>query len=174
MRTWFKVTATGVALLGIMGLYACYRYMRNHSFSAAEKPHPIEVFMARRLRRLAIPPGVKELKNPVEATPFVMAEARDHFADHCAQCHGNRGDGKTRIGQNLYPPAPDMRLSDTQTLSDGEIMFIIKNGIRFTGMPAWGGKDEENWKLVLFIRHLPALSDKEVELMKQLNDTSRE
>ena len=47
--------------------------------------------------------------------------------------------------------------------------FIIVNGIRFTGMPGWGGEDEENWKLVLFIRHLPQLSERELELMKEVN-----
>ena len=62
-----------------------------------------------------------------------------------------------------------MREPDTQQLTDGELFYIIKNGIRFTGMPGWGGEDEENWKLVLFIRHLPKLSPKEIELMKEIN-----
>ena len=57
----------------------------------------------------------------------------------------------------------------TQELTDGEIFYIIKNGIRFTGMPGWGGEDEENWKLVLFIRRLPNLSETERELMKEVN-----
>jgi hypothetical protein len=169
MRTQVKVGLFVSCLLLAACLLACFQYMRMHSFSAREKPHPVEAFLARNVRRLAVPPGVKELKNPVELTPFVLALARDHFADHCAICHSNRGDGKTLIGEGLYPPPPDMRLADTQNLSDGEIMFIIKNGIRFTGMPGWGGKDEENWRLVWFIRHLPRLSDKEVELMKEIN-----
>ena len=62
-----------------------------------------------------------------------------------------------------------MRQAQTQDLSDGEIFYIIKNGVRFTGMPGWGGKDEENWKLVLFIRHLPQLTSKEIELMEEVN-----
>ena len=69
----------------------------------------------------------------------------------------------------MYPPAPDMRLKDTQDLSDGQLFKIIQDGVRFTGMPGWGGEDEENWKLVLFIRHLPELSAKELELMKETN-----
>lgn len=73
------------------------------------------------------------------------------------------------INEGLYPPAPDLRDRDTQQLSDGELLSIIKNGIRFTGMPGWGGEDNENWKLVLFVRHLPELSDKELELMKEVN-----
>ena len=62
-----------------------------------------------------------------------------------------------------------MRARDTQDLTDGELFYIIKDGVRFTGMPGWGGEDEDNWKLVLFVRHLPALSPKEVDLMKEVN-----
>ena len=62
-----------------------------------------------------------------------------------------------------------MRDSATQSLTDGELFYIIKNGIRFTGMPGWGGEDDENWKLVAFIRHLPELSDFELQLMNEIN-----
>ena len=62
-----------------------------------------------------------------------------------------------------------MRARGTQDLTDGELFYIIKNGIRFTGMPGWGGSDEDNWKLVLFIRHLPELTSKEVEFMSEIN-----
>jgi hypothetical protein len=140
-----------------------------NGFSARDKPSAVEAFIARHLRRLAIPRAVSRLQNPVRPTPLVLAEARDHFADHCASCHANDGSGKTTINEGLYPPAPDLRAEPTQALTDGELMAIIKNGVRFTGMPGWGGSDDENWKLVLFIRHLPELSDKELELMKDIN-----
>lgn len=143
-------------------------WIRSHGFSAREKPSAIETFLGRQARRLATEPGARELQNPIQATPLVIAEARDHYADHCAVCHGNRGDGQTPINEGLYPPAPDMRKAQTQELSDGEIFSIIKNGIRFTGMPGWGGSDEDNWKLTLFIRHLPELTDQEVEFMKEV------
>ena len=109
--------------------------------------------------------------NPFVSTPDVLSEARAHFADHCATCHGNDGSGKTQIGQNLYPKAPDMRLPETQNLTDGEIYYIIHNGIRLTGMPAWGTevKDDDSWKLVLFIRHLPQLTPEEEREMERLN-----
>ena len=79
----------------------------------------------------------------------------------------------------MYPPAPDMRQTDTQQLSDGELFFIIENGIRLTGMPAWGGAadhrgEEDSWKLVRFIRHLPNLSPAEVKEMEALNPKSAE
>ena len=72
----------------------------------------------------------------------------------------------------MYPPAPDMRAAATQNFSDGELFSIIENGIRLTGMPAWGGSDrdaEDSWKLVHFIRHLPALTVEERHEMEKLN-----
>ncbi len=146
-----------------------YRLLSTRSFSAREKPTVLEAMLAHRARRLATPQGVRDLRNPLPATPLAIAEARDHFADHCAVCHANDGSGKMPINEGLYPPAPDLRQSGTQSLSDGELFYIIKNGIRFTGMPGWGGEDEDNWKLVLFIRHLPQLTPKELELMKEIN-----
>jgi hypothetical protein len=62
-----------------------------------------------------------------------------------------------------------MRTADTQNLTDGELFYIVQNGVRFTGMPGWGGADEDNWKLVLFVRHLPQLSANELEFMKEVN-----
>ncbi len=144
-------------------------FLRSHGFSARQKPSAIEAFFARHARRIAVEPGAREMKNPLPATPLNVAEARDHFADHCAFCHANDGSGKTEINAGLYPPAPDLRQPETQNLSDGELFYIIKNGVRFTGMPGWGGEDEENWELVLFIRHLPRLSTRERELMNEIN-----
>jgi hypothetical protein len=67
-------------------------------------------------------------------------------------------------------------LPQTQNLSDGEIFWIVENGIRFTGMPAWstGTKDGENasWHLVHFIRRLPRLTPEELEEMESLNPRS--
>ncbi len=67
-----------------------------------------------------------------------------------------------------------MRLPATQNLTDGEIYYVIHNGIRLTGMPAWGTeeKDEDSWKLVVFIRHLPQLTPAEESEMEALNPRS--
>jgi len=165
----FKILACTGACVAALAVVVLFWYLSSHGFSAREKPSALEACLARHVRRLASEPGARSLKNPVEPTPLAIAEARDHFADHCATCHGNDGVGQTQINAGLYPPAPDMRQDQTQQLSDGELFYIIKNGIRFTGMPGWGGEDEENWKLVLFIRHLPKLSPKEIELMKEIN-----
>lgn len=149
----------------------------QHGFSAREKPTVVEAFVARRLRWLSVPSSQRDAKNPVSLTPDVLAEGRAHFADHCAVCHGNDGRGKTAIGQNLYPKAPDMWDKETQSLSDGELFYIIENGVRLTGMPAWGEDspedDHESWPLVHFIRHLPHITVEELAEMRELNPKTR-
>jgi mono/diheme cytochrome c family protein len=156
---------------GIAGAAAFGWMTIRRSFSARDNPSVVETYVAKTARRLSVPASERDAKNPFTSTHEAVSEAEAHFADHCAICHGNDGSGKTQIGQNLYPKAPDMRSSQTQDLTDGEIYYTIHNGIRLTGMPAWGTeeKDEESWKLVLFIRHLPGLTPAEKRAMEALN-----
>ena len=162
-----------VAVLLILATAAAlglgYREALQHGFSAREKPWALEAWVARRLRSLATGADVRSLQNPLPEDPLSLAEARDHFADHCAACHANDGSGRTPLNAGLYPPAPDLREPNTQGLTDGELFRIIENGIRFTGMPGWGGSADENWALVLFIRHLPQLSGEELQLMREIH-----
>lgn len=168
------------ALLLILLVIAAGGYglaILSRGFSARLEPSSTEAFIARHLRRLAIPRGARDARNPVAASPEVLAGAMEHFADHCASCHGNNGDGRTLIGRGLYPKPPDMAQTETQNLTDGELYYIIENGVRFTGMPAFGEKadsmdDNESWALVHFIRHLPNMTDDEVAAMKSMNPKS--
>jgi mono/diheme cytochrome c family protein len=150
--------------------------MIRHGFSARDRPSAAEAFLAHRMRDWAVPAKSRNLKNPFADSAEAVAAGRAHFADHCALCHGNDGRGQTEIGRNLYPKAPDMQGRETQSLSDGEIFYIIKNGVRLTGMPAWGKdtaeEDDESWQLVSFIRHLPWITRKELEEMKSMNPVS--
>jgi len=93
----------------------------------------------------------------------------EHYADHCAFCHGNNGSGNSEVGPDMYPKPPDMRQAETQNLSDGEIYSIIANGVRMTGMPASDHDVDDNWRLVLFVRHLPNLTPAEDLKMVHLN-----
>src|SRR5208282_4743506 len=134
-------------------------------------PSAIEIMMARKARHMALPSAARALTNPVASTEENLRDGRLHFADHCAICHGNDGSCDTMMGSGLYPKPPDLRLAETQKLSDGELFWIIENGIRFTGMPAFGGshRSQDSWKLVLFIRHLPQLTMEERVEMERDN-----
>jgi mono/diheme cytochrome c family protein len=163
-----------LALVGIGLLTGAYIVAMG--VSARPQPSLLEATTARTLRSIAIRTRVRGITNPVPASDAVMKEGMEHFADHCAVCHGNDGSGDTEMGRGLSPRAPDMRLPATQNLSDGELFYIIENGVRLTGMPAWstGTKEGEtsSWHLVHFIRHLPKLTDEELASMDDLNPRS--
>jgi mono/diheme cytochrome c family protein len=169
-----NVLITLLVVLLVIGV-AVFAFLKTAAggFSARAEPSAIETMAARWARRVAVPAEVKAMRNPVPETPEVLADARAHWADHCASCHANSGSGDTEMGKHMYPPAPDMRQPTTQNMSDGELFYVIQNGVRFTGMPAWGSGSEhdtqDSWKLVRFIRHLPKLSAEEEQDMEQMN-----
>lgn len=162
-------------------------YTQRHGFSARAEPSALETALALRARRLMMPADARSLTSPIPPSADAVRAGMEHFADHCAVCHGNDGGGATALAKGLYPKPPDMRQARTQSLSDGEIFWIIQNGVRFTGMPAFGGGDDEphtagerhgedehhsegdTWKLVQFIRHLPKLTQPELSEMERLN-----
>ena len=145
----------------------------RYGLSTHDEPTKAEASIARALRRWSSPADLRKKKNPVPASPEVLAEARSHFADHCAVCHGNDGKGQTTFGRKLFPRAPDMTLAATQSLSDGELFAVIENGIRLTGMPGWGDGTAESargsWGLVHFVRNLSRLSEADLREMEKMN-----
>jgi mono/diheme cytochrome c family protein len=170
-------TALFVILLVVIGLLAAAGASVLHNgLSARATPTKLEESMARHLWQLSIPSNARDAKNPVPATAENLKDARMHFADHCAVCHGNDGSGDAVFGRGLYPKPPDLRLAATQDRTDGELFWVIENGVRFTGMPSFAshGMSEDSWKLVLFIRHLPNLSAEEKMEMAANNPKSPE
>lgn len=167
-----SLLVVGVLLVVGSMLWVGYEAYRS-GFSAIPEPTKLEVDLVRRARRLAIPGDIRTWLNPVALSPTVLKEGLEHFADHCAGCHANDGSGDTQIGKHVYPRVPDLRRKEIQAMSDGELFFVIHNGIRFTAMPAWGNgdraQDRGSWKLVHAIRHLPQLTREELDHMKSLN-----
>ena len=116
MRTervrWF---VCGALTLGAIGALAGAAFVVTaRGFSAREEPSGIERWIARRVRAAALPADASKAVNPAPATPETMADARAHWADHCASCHANDGSGDTMMGRRTYPPAPDMRRPETR------------------------------------------------------------
>jgi mono/diheme cytochrome c family protein len=146
----------------------------HNGLSARATPTLLETIIARDARHLAIPSTARNLQNPVPASAENLRDALLHFADHCASCHGNDGRGDTLLGRGLYPKPPDLRLPESQNLSDGELFWVIENGVRFTGMPAFSnpGSQDDSWKLVQFLRHLPRLTAEERIEMERNNPNS--
>jgi len=169
------------ALLILIAVGACasaavaYSIVRQ-GLSTRVPPSALEKVLARAMRYAATPADIRAAQNPVEPTQDVFEEGLEHFADHCASCHANDGSGETELGRSFYPPAPDMRATSTQDLTDGELFSIIENGIRLTGMPAWGAGTDAgelgSWGLVHFVRRLPGLNEVNLSRMEEFNPKS--
>jgi predicted CXXCH cytochrome family protein len=134
-------------------------------FSARTEPSPFERNLASAVRNFAIPRHERNEKNPLAVNSKTLAEAREHFTARCSICHGSDGRGQTQMGRSLYPRVPDLLSAETQSLTDGEIRYIIENGVQLTGMPASRNPHQEteddSWKLVLFIRDVRPLTEDE-------------
>lgn len=131
-------------------------------FRASSRPSVIEIAVARSVRNFAIPRAESRSVNPVSGDPLALQQGRDAFLDRCASCHGVDGRGATPIGANQYPRVPDLHSDLTQNLTDGEVHYIIENGVQLTGMPAMHSQSSsESWKLVSYIRSLRSATPQE-------------
>jgi predicted CXXCH cytochrome family protein len=164
MKTWRVVLLT----LILVAIFAtlCVALLIHRGFHASKTPSGFETIVARTARNLAIPRYERNVKNPFDLSSDTRQQGREYFLIRCAGCHGIDGGGKTQMGLNLYPKVPDLHAAATQKLTDGELHYIIENGVPFTGMPAWGNPHREptgdSWKLVLFIRSLRPLTHEEL------------
>lgn len=102
--------------------------------------------------------GGKDDQNPVPDTQDNIGEGKEHFGHHCQICHGLDGQNTgVPFAQQMSPPVADLKSKDVQDYTDGQLHWIMVNGVNPSGMPAWKGilEDDEMWKIVRYIRHLP-------------------
>jgi hypothetical protein len=154
MKPWKIVITTVVAVLLAFAVLA-YAMIAPEGLSARKKPSNLEYALANWVLALSIQSHQKTLKNPLIITPVDLSEARKQYMDKCAWCHAKDGSGKTEMSAGMSPEVPDLRAAHIQRLTDGELLYIIKNGVRFTAMPAWDMSDQHYWRLVALIRRLP-------------------
>ena len=103
--------------------------------------------------------GGKDDRNPTFDNADNVKEGMEHFGHHCQICHGLDGQNTgVPFATKMSPPVPDLTSKDVQDYTDGQLKWIIQNGIEPSGMPGWKGilTDEEMWHIVRYIRHLPA------------------
>lgn len=149
---------SGVIAVVALGLAA----LAWRGFGASAEPTAFEARLAHAVRDLAIPGSARRANNPLTRTPELMAEARDTYLARCASCHGPDGDGAAKTGRNLYPRSASLKSPETQALTDGELHYIIAEGVQHTGMPAFdltrdpslGALDASPWQLVHYLRSL--------------------
>ncbi len=131
--------------------------LRRFNLSALQEPGRLETsvanwgthFLIRRASRQGIP------ARPVDTKASVASGSTLYFSE-CGTCHGSDGRTPTPMGQWMYPRAADLTSEQVQSFSDQELFWIIQNGIRFTGMPAFGKVESGDhiWDLVNYVRTL--------------------
>jgi mono/diheme cytochrome c family protein len=151
MRIFRIVAAICLGVL-LATLVLVYTFLSSQGLSARKKPSNVEYVIANFAMGISIPAAAKKPNNPLTADTQVLAAARKDYKEHCAVCHADDGAGQTALAAGLSPEVPDLHADYIQKLTDGEIFYVIKNGVRFTGMPGWDLEDNQNWSLVLLIR----------------------
>jgi predicted CXXCH cytochrome family protein len=155
-RNIVRLVVAGVALVALVAFGSVYLYVVHGGMRARQKPSPVEAFVAARLIKLGIPAAERKQKNPFE--PPTMADlvaGRDLYQRHCDVCHGHDGKGGTLPGGGMYPPPASLESEQTSKRTDGELFYLIRNGIRNTAMPGWQLPDRDTWQLVAYVRALP-------------------
>ncbi len=127
--------------------------------TAAKQPSSGETTLANAAKDVVIPLEAGKKTNPLPDTDDVASQGKAVFLGSCAQCHGADGRGDGDLGRSMSPPAMDLTSAHVQHWSDGELFWIIQNGVHLTGMPSWKSKisDDSTWKLARFIHKLPQL-----------------
>jgi mono/diheme cytochrome c family protein len=157
---------TGLILLAVGA--AAVAYTGVFDVSASRPPSGLEKRVAGFALDHSVAKRAPKGENPLAKSPDAARVGMAHYREMCVFCHGAPGVDASEAGEGLNPPAPDLTGKKTQARTDGELFWIVQNGIRMTGMPAFGSthKDEELWKMVAFLRHLPSLTPEEEKALK--------
>jgi predicted CXXCH cytochrome family protein len=155
-RRLAALIALAVVLIGVAVL--AFRLAIPGLSSARQEPPAAEVTIATWLLHESVPAEAGGRINPLGKDPAAIAAGQDLFRQKCAVCHAYDGSGKTEIGAGEYPRPPALRSMNIMALTDGEMFYHIRNGIRNTGMPAWSMPDDQVWQLVAYLRHLPTVA----------------
>jgi mono/diheme cytochrome c family protein len=152
-----KFVAVGVGVLALLtAIVAALPSL--YTLSALREPGRTETLLATSAKHYLIHRSTREVIPPAPADPQVrIKEGERLFGTECGACHGNSGHNPTDAGRWMYPRAADLTSRDSRSYSDRELFWIVKNGIRLSGMPAFGKveSDEHIWDLVFYVRRLP-------------------
>ena len=158
------------AFAGIVAVLIIFGALWHGGFGSRPEPSNMEANVAMKAYDSSTPGRYEKMQSPLSAHGVDLIEAGGHYQEHCAVCHGDDGSGTPKFHGIMYPRPTDLRSDETQEMSDGELYWVIKNGVRWSGMPAFGkpgDNDEHAWKMVAYVRHLPKLTPAEQQQVLQ-------
>ena len=142
----------------VAGAVAAVVGFNRIKLDALDEPGPAETLLATNIKKILIARSSRQGIRPAPTDLKVsIKEGETVYGTDCSMCHGMDGRTPTDTGRWMYPRASDLTSPTVQQYSDRELFWIIKNGIRLTGMPAFGKvePDEHIWNLVTYVRTLP-------------------
>ena len=160
MRTIAAILIAAIVVLLLSGFVVIYAGIYD---VAATAPHwRVTVWLIETARIRSIKAHAAEIQTPPGLDdPAKVVIGIGHYAAHCAVCHGAPGVPKGDIPHGLYPQPPDLAYPSSH-YTPAELFWIVKHGIKMTGMPAWSDhSDEELWAIVAFLQKLPGMSEQE-------------
>ena len=153
--------ASCVAITLVLVVLAAWAYLRSGRFDirADQRPGGLEEWIVSTLRESSLARQSGEITAPEPLDAPTVARGALLYADSCEICHGGPGRQAEPFAYGLHPVPPSLDSPVVQESGDGEFFWVIGNGLRFTGMPAFGGlyDEEDRWALVAFLRRLPDL-----------------
>lgn len=161
-------------VFGVIALGAAAFIWSGSYNVAATSPHwEATFFLLEKVRDRSIEAHSKDIVPPSLEEPKYLESGSHHYHPMCRLCHGAPGHPRSEFAQGLYPSPPNLAAKGLQgEWSDAEVYWIIKNGLKMTGMPAFGinHSEDELWGLVAFFRRLPDMKPEEYNLMVKPTD----
>jgi mono/diheme cytochrome c family protein len=157
MRHGLIVLFIALGVIVAVGAFALTQF----NLSALPEPVKMEFSLAAKFRHVYVRNASRA---PIPAPPSdrqaSIEEGDKLFGTECGACHGLNGQKSTDAGRWMYPRAADLTSPEVKRYTDRELYWIIRNGIRFSGMPAFGNVEpsEHIWNLVHYVRTLPSVN----------------
>jgi mono/diheme cytochrome c family protein len=174
---WLKhvVSALVVFVLVVILAALLYIYLGVYNVAASEPHSDAVAWLMSTAQIQSIRAHAGPLDEPLPTDSTAVWMGFEHYDVMCTTCHGAPGIEPSEIGEGLYPKPPELDEEVMAAFSDAELLWIVKHGIKMTGMPAYGAThgDEELRAITTFIKHLPDLSAEEYrEMQKALEAAS--
>jgi mono/diheme cytochrome c family protein len=162
-RRWGLVIAALVVLVGATAV-AIYAGLYN---IAADVPHTQPVYwLLETARERSVVVRARDIVVPNDLNDANrISKGAGEYAEMCSSCHLAPGMERTEVSRGLYPRAPELRRGSN--LTPAEQFWVVKHGVKMTGMPAWGVTHDDDllWNVVAFVRKLPELTAEQYETM---------
>ena len=155
------IVAAAVVVLAVFGT-------GWYDMGARRSPDVVDRFGAWAKRR-SVPAHAPERRIPTLGDPEAIEAGLAHYATNCLPCHDVPGVEGMEFHEGMLPEPPHIDDRQVQRWSEAELFWIVKNGIRMTGRPAFGGNhsDEEIAQIVAFVRHAPELTEAEARRLAE-------